>query len=156
MAYLGDGGAYSIGTQHLIHTALRNDNITVFVVNNLNYGMTGGQMAPTTLEHQPPTTTAPFGRKYKHLGHNLKGPELVESIAAKGALTARRTTANPVQLKLTIKKALSRQMEGKGLGFVEALSYCPTNWKTNAKETLEHLKKFEKEYPIFENIVKDE
>ncbi len=152
MAYLGDGGAYSIGAQHLVHTALRNDNITTFVVNNLNYGMTGGQMAPTTLPDQPPTTTAPYGRKAEHLGHNLKGPEMVKHLAAKGAFISRRTTANPIQLKMTVKKALQHQIDGKGMSFVEALSYCPTNWKTNAHETLNNLKKFEEEYPLFEDI----
>lgn len=149
IAYLGDGGAYAIGMQHLIHTTLRNDKITAIVVNNLNYGMTGGQMAPTTLEDQPPTTTAPFGRDENVFGDNIKGPELVKSMKVPGQFVARMAVDVPMQLKLTIKEALQHQISGKGLSFVEALSYCPNNWKADAKETIEWLTKFKNEYPTF-------
>lgn len=152
IAYLGDGGAYSIGMQHLIHATLRNDNITTIVVNNLNYGMTGGQMAPTTIEDQPPTTTAPFGRDKKIFGDNLKGPELVKHLAPPSEFIARMSVDNPIQLTMTIKKALQHQIDQKGFSFIEALSYCPTNWKTNAKETISWLEKFKTEYPLFEEV----
>lgn len=152
IAYLGDGGAYAIGVQHLVHAALRNDNITTIIINNLNYAMTGGQMAPTTIEDQPPTTTAPFGRIKEIFGDNLKGPELVKHLAPPSEFIARRSVDNPIQLQMTIKKALQHQIDKKGFSFVESLSYCPTNWKTNAKETLAWLEKFKTEYPIFEEV----
>ncbi|MEA3357387.1 MAG: thiamine pyrophosphate-dependent enzyme [Patescibacteria group bacterium] len=152
IAYLGDGGAYAIGMQHLVHAALRNEKVTTIIINNLNYGMTGGQMAPTTLPKQPPTTTAPFGRDEKVFGKMIKGPELVESLAPAGAYVARRATDNPILLKQSIKKALEHQIKGTGFSFVESLSYCPTNWKTDAKETLEWLEKFKKQYPIYEKV----
>lgn len=150
IAYVGDGGAYAIGMQHLVNSALRNDNITAIVVNNLNYGMTGGQMAPTTILEQPPTTTAPYGKFPELLGNPIKGPEMVESLGVKGQLLARMSVDVPVQLKMTIQKALMHQAQGKGFSFVEALSYCPTNWKTNAKETLAWLSKFKEIYQVYE------
>ncbi|MBN2100730.1 2-oxoglutarate synthase [Candidatus Dojkabacteria bacterium] len=150
IAYLGDGGAYSIGMQHLVHATLRNENITTIVVNNMNYGMTGGQMAPTTITEQPPTTTAPFGRKEKYLGTPLKGPEMLEKIGVPGQYIARMSVDVPPQLKLTLKKALQHQMDKKGFSFVEALSYCPNNWKTNAAETIATLQKAKQEFPTYE------
>ena len=153
IAYLGDGGGYAIGMQHLVHAALRNDNITVMIINNLNYAMTGGQMAPTTLEDQPPTTTAPYSRFEDLLGDNILAPEMLSEIAADGAYIARMSTDNPLQLRQSLKKALIHQKDGNGFSFVEILSYCPLNWKTNAKETLSWLNKFKKDYPIFETII---
>ncbi len=153
IAYLGDGGGYAIGMQHLIHATLRNENITTIIVNNLNYGMTGGQMAPTTVKDQPPTTTAPLGRDQKYHGTNLHAPEMLEGIAQKGALIGRYATDNQLQLQMVVKKALQHQIDGNGFSFVEALSYCPTNWKTDAPETIATLKNFKKEYPLYEKIV---
>ncbi len=153
IAYLGDGGGYAIGMQHLVHAALRNENITVIIINNLNYGMTGGQMAPTTIEDQPPTTTAPFSRFEDIYGHAIKGPEMLRTIATDGAYLARTSTDNPVHVRMTLQKALIHQKQNNGLSFVEVLSYCPNNWKTNAKETLTWLQKFKTEYPIFEEII---
>ncbi len=153
LAYLGDGGAYAIGLQHLIHATLRNEKITTIVVNNLNYGMTGGQMAPTTVLDQPATTTAPFGRTEEYYGKNLTGPEMLLGIAPKGAFIARAAVDNLIQLKMTLKKAIQHQIDGTGFGFVEVLSYCPNNWKTNAPETLSNLTKFKQTYPTFEKII---
>ena len=134
VAYMGDGGGYAIGSQHLVNAAARNERITVILVNNTNYGMTGGQMAPTTLPGQK-TETSPYGRDVEEMGHPTKGPEMVAAIAHEGAYVARGTVSNPRQLKGYIKKALQNQMDGNGFSFVECLAGCPTNWATNAKDT---------------------
>ena len=134
IAYMGDGGGYAIGSQHLVNAAARNEKITVILVNNTNYGMTGGQMAPTTLPGQK-TETTPYGRDINEAGYPTLGPEMVAAITREGAYVARGTVANPRQLKGFLKKALENQMAGNGFSFVEVLSGCPTNWRTNAKET---------------------
>lgn len=134
VAYMGDGGGYAIGSQHTVNAAIRNEKITVILVNNTNYGMTGGQMAPTTLPGQK-TETTPYGRDPEETGYPTKGPEMIATIAPEGAYVARGTVANFRQLKGYIKKALENQMAGRGFSFVEALALCPTNWRTNAKDT---------------------
>ncbi|MCL6638219.1 MAG: 2-oxoglutarate synthase [Firmicutes bacterium] len=134
VAYMGDGGGYAIGSQHLVNAALRNEKITAIVVNNAQYGMTGGQMAPTTLPGMK-TETTPYGRDVEATGPPAQGPEMVATIAGEGAYVARGTVAKFAQLKGFIKKALMNQMEGNGFSFVEALSTCPTNWRTNNVET---------------------
>ncbi|GAW93627.1 thiamine pyrophosphate-dependent enzyme [Calderihabitans maritimus] len=134
IAYMGDGGGYAIGSQHLVNAAARNDKVTVILVNNTNYGMTGGQMAPTTLPGQK-TETTPYGRDVEEAGYPTKGPEMVAAIAHEGAYVARGSIANLRQLKKFIKRALENQIAGNGFSFVEALSACPTNWRTNAAET---------------------
>lgn len=134
IAYMGDGGGYAIGSQHLVNAAARNERITAILVNNTNYAMTGGQMAPTTLPGQK-TETTPYGRDVELSGHPTQGPEMVAAITKEGSYVARGTVANLRQLKGYIKKALQNQMEGNGFSFVEALSTCPTNWRTNAKDT---------------------
>lgn len=147
IAYLGDGGAYAIGAQHLINTRVRNNPITIIIVNNANYGMTGGQEAPTTLPGQI-TSTTPQGAD----DHILKGIEMVASMLQDNAYIVRGTVDNPVQLKIFIRNALKWQMERKGLGIVEVLSYCPTNWQTDAKKTREFLEKIKKYYPLGEFV----
>ncbi|MDA8234475.1 MAG: thiamine pyrophosphate-dependent enzyme [Clostridia bacterium] len=134
IAYMGDGGGYAIGSQHLVNAAARNEKITVILANNTNYGMTGGQMAPTTLPGQK-TETSPYGRDAEDIGYPTQGPEMVAAIGQKGAYVARGTMANIRQLKGYFKKALQNQMDGTGFSFVEALASCPTNWRTNAKDT---------------------
>lgn len=134
IAYMGDGGGYSIGVQHLVSSAERNEKITVILANNTQYAMTGGQMAPTTLPGQK-TETTPFGRDPETTGFPFQGPEMVAAIAQQGAYVARGSVGNIRQLTGFIKKALVNQIEGKGFSFVEALSSCPTNWRTNAEET---------------------
>ncbi|MBF7084122.1 2-oxoglutarate synthase [Desulfallas sp. Bu1-1] len=134
IAYMGDGGGYAIGSQHLVNAAARNENITVLLANNTVYAMTGGQMAPTTMPEQK-TETTPYGRDPALTGPPMQGPEMVAAITNEGAYVARGTIANLRQLKGYIKKALQNQMAGGGFSFVEALSSCPTNWRTNAEET---------------------
>lgn len=134
VAYMGDGGGYAIGSQHLVNAANRNDLITVILVNNTVYAMTGGQMAPTTMPDQK-TETTPYGRDIKDAGYPMLGPEMVAAISHEGAYVARGTIARFRQLKKYIMKALVNQMTGRGFSFVEALSTCPTNWRTNAAAT---------------------
>ncbi|RKO67970.1 thiamine pyrophosphate-dependent enzyme [Desulfofundulus salinus] len=145
IAYMGDGGGYAIGSQHLVNAASRNERITVILVNNTQYGMTGGQMAPTTLPGQK-TETTPYGRDPEKTGYPTQGPEMVAAITREGAYVARGTVANLRQLKNYLKKALENQMAGNGFSFVEVLSTCPTNWRTNAEET---WKMVEQELPRY-------
>lgn len=145
IAYMGDGGGYAIGSQHLVNAAGRNERITAILVNNCNYAMTGGQMAPTTLPGMK-TETTPYGRDVDQTGYPTQGPEMVAAITREGAYIARGTVSNLKQLKGYIKKALENQMAGNGFSFVEALSTCPTNWRTNAKDTWDFV---EKEMPKY-------
>ena len=138
IAYMGDGGGYAIGAQHLVNATARNERITCFLANNTNYAMTGGQMAPTTLIGQK-TETSPYGRDPMTQGEPTKGPEMVAAISGQGAYVARGTVNNMRQLKQYVKNALLAQVNGTGFSFVEALCTCPTNWKTNAKETWDFL-----------------
>ncbi len=138
IAYMGDGGGYAIGSQHLVNAAARNERITAILVNNTVYGMTGGQMAPTTLPGMK-TETSPYGREISQTGYPTQGPEMVAAITREGAYVARGTVGKLSQLKNMIKKALETQIAGTGFSFVEALSTCPTNWSTNAKDTWSFL-----------------
>lgn len=148
LAYMGDGGGYAIGLQSLLHAAFRNNPITVILVNNENYAMTGGQMAPTT-ETDIVTTTSPNGKPID-FGPGFKGPETVKAVASKDAYIARTTISQPVVLRNTIKKAIEAQEKKDNFSFVEVLSICPTNWKTNAKGSLKRVKEMEKYYPLGE------
>jgi len=140
IAYMGDGGGYAIGSQHLVNAAVRNENIMVVLANNTVYAMTGGQMAPTTLPDQK-TETTPYGRDLKKTGNPTQGPEMVAAITPGNAYVARGTIAKLGQLKSFFKKGLQRQIEGEGFAFIEALSACPTNWRTNAEETWNFIEK---------------
>lgn len=149
IAFMGDGGGYAIGVQHLISACLRNDKITVILINNANYAMTGGQTAPTTLINEK-TTTSPAGRKAEDSGQPIHGPEMLSTIAGEGAYIA-RTKSNDFQQTLEfIKKALQNQIENRGFSFVEVLSMCPVNWKTNTQESIDFIKEMEKIYPVGE------
>lgn len=150
LAMMGDGGAYAIGLQSLIHAAFRNNPITAFVLNNTEYSMTGGQMAPTTLPTEV-TTTSPEGKEEKMFGPAFHGPELIHQIANPDAYIARASVSNPTMLETIIKKAILAQKNGN-FALVEVLSICPTNWKTDALESFEFLNKMEKIYPIGEII----
>lgn len=144
IAYMGDGGAYAIGLQSLIHSAYRNDPITVIVINNTLYGMTGGQMAPTTLEKQK-TTTTPEGK----LISPLLGPELLQTLPNKKMFLARGIVNQPLMLQELFKNALDHQIKNHSFSFVEVLSMCPVNWKKNAKESLEFLEnQMVKDFPL--------
>ncbi|QEK13148.1 2-oxoglutarate oxidoreductase [Crassaminicella thermophila] len=138
--YQGDGDLASIGAAEIIHAAHRGEKITTIFVNNAIYGMTGGQMAPTTLIGQK-ATTAPYGRDKEHSGMPLKVSEMLATIS--GAVFVERvavnTPANIRKAKKAIKKAFEVQMEGKGFGIVEILSTCPTNWGLAPTEALKWL-----------------
>lgn len=138
VAYMGDGGGYAIGSQHLVNAASRNERITSILVNNVQYGMTGGQMAPTTMPGQK-TETTPYGRDPEKTGYPCQGPEMVAAITPEGAYVARATVSKPATVKNYIKKALENQMAGNGFSFVEVMSLCPTNWRTNAEQTWNYV-----------------
>lgn len=138
IAYVGDGGAYAIGLQALLHSANRNDPITVIVVNNTVYGMTGGQMAPTTLPHEP-TATTPSGKDVNEKGNAFLGPELIKALPNKKMFVARASAGNPIALRSLLKQAIDHQIKNHSFSFVEVLSICPTNWKTNARQSLDIL-----------------
>lgn len=130
-SYQGDGDLASIGTAEIIHAANRGENITVVFVNNAIYGMTGGQMAPTTLLDQV-TTTTPYGRKIDVAGYPIRVSEMLATLATP-AYIERCTTSSFKHLQ-TLKRALTKafryQLEGRGFSLVEVLATCPTNWGT--------------------------
>ena len=138
--YQGDGDLASIGTAEIVHAATRGEKITVIFINNAIYGMTGGQMAPTTLVGQK-TTTSPYGRSEEWSGAPIKVCEMLSQIP--GTYYAERvalnTTANILKAKKAITKAFKYQMEGHGLSIVEVLSTCPTNWGMSPVEALKWL-----------------
>jgi 2-oxoglutarate ferredoxin oxidoreductase subunit beta len=127
--YQGDGDLAAIGTAEIIHAAARSENITVIFVNNVNYGMTGGQMAPTTLVGQK-TKTTPRGRDPRNEGYPLKVAEIMGAID--GVTFCQRVAVYTPRLirqaRAAILKAFTYQLEGKGFSLVEVLSSCPTNW----------------------------
>ncbi len=139
--YQGDGDLAAIGTAETVHAASRGENITVIFVNNAVYGMTGGQMAPTTLEGQI-TQTTPYGRDLKTQGYPVKVCELLSQTG--GAAFLARTAVDSVkhirEAKAAIKKAFTYQMEGKGFSLVEVLSACPTYWALPPADALERLR----------------
>lgn len=138
--YQGDGDLASIGTAEIVHAAHRGEKITTIFVNNAIYGMTGGQMAPTTLIGQK-ATTAPYGRDANLAGMPLRAAEMLATIT--GAVFVERvavdTPANIRKAKKAIKKAFEVQLEGKGFGIVEILSTCPTNWGLTPTEAIKWL-----------------
>ncbi len=128
--YQGDGDLAAIGTAEIIHAGNRGEKITVIFVNNTVFGMTGGQMAPTTMPGQE-TTTTPFGREPQKNGFPIKMSELMADLTGT-TFVARVAVNNPKNLmkaKKVLKKAFEVQIEGKGFSFVEVLCACPTNWK---------------------------
>jgi 2-oxoglutarate ferredoxin oxidoreductase subunit beta len=127
--YQGDGDLAAIGTAEIIHAANRGENITVIFVNNSIYGMTGGQMAPTTLLGQR-STTSPYGRDHLRDGYPIKMTEMLAALEGP-ALVARVAVDRPANVRKArrvIRRAFEMQVEGKGFSFVEVLSACPTNW----------------------------
>ena len=138
--YHGDGDLASIGIAELIHAAARGENITIVFINNACYGMTGGQMAPTTLEKQI-TTTTPYGRDHKTSGSPFFVPELLTNMHGVGFLS-RRAINNPkniVRTKKSLKTAFKVQMEGLGFSLVEILSICPVNWGMDPQKSMQWL-----------------
>ena len=138
--YQGDGDLASIGAAEIVHAAHRGEKITTIFINNAIYGMTGGQMAPTTLLGQR-TTTSPYGREQSHSGSPLKVSEMLATIegAAYIERVALNTTANILRAKKAIRKAFETQMAGKGFSMVEVLSTCPTNWGKSPAESMDWL-----------------
>lgn len=138
--YQGDGDLASIGTAEVVHAAHRGEKISTIFVNNAIYGMTGGQMAPTTLIGQK-ATTAPYGREEAHSGKPIKMSEMLATID--GAKFVERVTVNTPgnirKAKRAIKECFKVQIEGKGYGIVEVLSTCPTNWGFSPNEALKWL-----------------
>lgn len=153
LAYMGDGAAYAIGLQSVIHAAHRNNPVTCIVVNNENYAMTGGQMSPTTPAGRV-TTTSPMGKNII-FGEGFMGPETVAKAASSKSYIARATISNPILLQNTLKKAILNQVENNSFSFVEVLSICPTNWKTDAKKSFETLKEMEKFFKLGEIVKED-
>ncbi len=141
-SYQGDGDLAAIGTSEIIHAANRGENLTVFFINNATYGMTGGQMAPTTITGQR-TTTTPSGRDTKTSGYPLRISELLATI--EGVSFVQRVSVdsykNLISAKKAIEKAFLYQMNNKGFSFVEILSPCPTDWGMPPKEALEWLRR---------------
>lgn len=136
--YQGDGDMAAIGTSEIIHAAARGENITAILVNNAIFGMTGGQMAPTTLINQVSATT-PNGRNIQEHGYPLNMSELIGSI--QGATYVERVSVHDVKhikkAKGAILKGFKRQKEKMGFSLIEILSTCPTNWKMTPEEALE-------------------
>ena len=139
--YQGDGDLASIGMAETVHSAARNENITVIFVNNAIYGMTGGQMAPTTLPGQV-TTTSPYGRKRSIQGSPIRVCEMLSTLD--GVALASRVSVdcpkNIINAKKMIKKAFQNQLDGKGFSIVEVLSTCPTNWGLSPVDALQWLR----------------
>ncbi len=135
--YQGDGDLAAIGTAETVHSAARGENITVIFVNNAIYGMTGGQMAPTTLPGQV-TQTSPYGRDVEKVGYPVKVCEMLSQID--GAYYLERVAVNNVKnvkkAKAAIKKAFQNQIDGKGFSLVEVISTCPTNWGKSPVDAL--------------------
>jgi 2-oxoglutarate/2-oxoacid ferredoxin oxidoreductase subunit beta len=139
-SYQGDGDLASIGMAEIVHTAIRSENITVIYVNNVIYGMTGGQMAPTTLIGQKATTCV-GGRDQKLTGNPIKMSEMLATI--EGATYIERTSVhnavNVIKTKNAIKKAFETQVNGGGFSMVEILSTCPTNWRMDPVKSLKYV-----------------
>jgi 2-oxoglutarate ferredoxin oxidoreductase subunit beta len=139
--YQGDGDLAAIGTAETVHAAARGENITAIFVNNAIYGMTGGQMAPTTLSGQV-TQTTPYGRDVKISGHPIRVCEMLATLD--GTAYCERVSVDCVKNVRAAKKAIRRafdlQLEGKGFTMVEVLSNCPTNWGLKPVESLTWLR----------------
>lgn len=154
-SYQGDGDLAAIGTAETFHAANRGENITVLFINNAVYGMTGGQMAPTTLLGQF-STTSPPGRNAILDGHpirmseilaNLEGTTYIERVAVNSA-------QNILRAKKAVKKAFQYQMDGAGFNMIEVLSQCPTNWKMNTVDACRWIDEvMSKTFPI--GVIKD-
>ncbi len=140
--YQGDGDLAAVGTAEIVHAAARGENITVIFVNNAIYGMTGGQMAPTTIVGQK-TTTSPAGRDPQKNGFPIRVCEMLSALP--GATYLERVSVHSVkhviQAKRAIKLAFQNQLEGKGFSLVEVLSACPTNWKMEPSQCVEWIDK---------------
>ena len=146
-AYQGDGDLASIGLTEILMAANRGEHITIFFANNSTYGMTGGQMAPTTLVGQK-TTTCIHGREPDTMGYPLRMCELIKELEAP-VYVARFSLSSPANIrkaKAGIKKAMQNQAEGLGFSFVELLTNCPTNWHMSPVQTLDFINEHTMKY----------
>jgi 2-oxoglutarate/2-oxoacid ferredoxin oxidoreductase subunit beta len=148
--YQGDGDLASIGMAEIIHAAARGENITVFFINNTNYGMTGGQMAPTTLPGQK-TTSSPNGRDVESQGYPIRTAELISQLDG-ASYVVRRSLNDPKNIRLAkkaIRTAFEVQQRGLGFSMIELLSICPTNWGMTPVSAIKWLEdKMIPYYPI--------
>jgi 2-oxoglutarate ferredoxin oxidoreductase subunit beta len=138
--YQGDGDMISIGTGEIVHAAARGENITVIFLNNTNYGMTGGQMAPTTLPGQK-TTSSPLGRDVETMGFPIRASEMLATLDGAGYI-ARRSLHDPKNIRMAkkaIRLAFETQVRGLGFSMVELLSSCPTNWGLTPGKALKYV-----------------
>ena len=140
--YQGDGDLAAIGTAEIIHAGNRGEHITVVFVNNAVFGMTGGQMAPTTMPEQE-TTTTPYGRNVDVNGFPIKMAEVMAELSGTTFVgrVAVDTPKNLMRAKKVLKKAFEVQIEDRGFSFVEFLSACPTNWKMTPQQATERIAK---------------
>lgn len=140
--YQGDGDLAAIGTAETVHAAARGENITIIFINNAIYGMTGGQMAPTTLPGQV-TQTTPYGRDVSYSGHPIRICEMLSTLD--GVALAQRVTVDTIphirQAKKAIQKGFQNQIEKKGFSIIEVISTCPTNWGLSPVEAFEWMRK---------------
>ncbi len=138
--YQGDGDLASIGAAEIVHAAARGEKITTIFVNNAIYGMTGGQMAPTSLPGQV-TTTSPYGRDTSHCGYPVKVCEMLSQLDGPAYIqrVSVHDVKNVVAAKKAIRKAFEAQIAGKGFSLIEVLSTCPTNWGLPPQEALKWL-----------------
>ena len=150
ICYQGDGDLLAIGTAETVHAANRGEHISVIFINNAIYGMTGGQMAPTTMEGQV-TKTTPYGRNPKEVGWPIRACELLNTLEAPYYIErcAVYDVKHINQTKKAIKKAIQNQIDGKGYSFVEILSMCPTNWGVDPTKAAEWVRDvMEPYYPV--------
>lgn len=138
--YQGDGDLAAIGTAETVHSAARGENITVIFINNTIYGMTGGQMAPTTLPGQV-TQTSPYGRDTLTQGNPIRVSEMLSTLDGPAYIARVSTDSvkNIKEAKKAIKKAFQYQMEKKGFTLIEVLCACPTNWGMSPTEAMKRL-----------------
>jgi 2-oxoglutarate ferredoxin oxidoreductase subunit beta len=150
MVFTGDGDCLAIGGNHLMHAAARNIDLTVVMVNNYIYGMTGGQMAPTTLVGMK-ATTAPKGRDPQEHGYPMHMSEIINQLTAPYYIerVSCDTPQHVIKARNAIKKAFKYQMEGRGYSIVEIVTSCPTNWGLDTLKSLDFLReKMFAEYPL--------
>jgi len=155
-SYQGDGDLAAIGTAETVHAANRGENLTVIFINNAIYGMTGGQMAPTTVINQK-TTTTPYGRDPKTQGYPIRMCEMLSTLD--GVSYAERVSvtspANILNARKAIFKACKNQIDKKGFSIVEVLSQCPTNWKMSPLDSIKWVdEEMTKTFPL--GVFKDE
>ena len=152
--YQGDGDLASIGTAEIVHAAHRGEKITTIFINNAIYGMTGGQMAPTTLVGQK-TTTSPLGRDPEHCGKPIRIAEMLSTIEGSAFIARCSLDSTPHinQTKAAIKKAFQAQIDRKGFSMVEILSPCPTNWGLSPVDAMKRIKEeVIPQYPLGEFV----